>query len=363
MKFAFVSLYGQLASVAYRFTVELGSENVRLLILNTKCQKTFDGLLHKAKSLVELDDFAPNFVITDYVGLSYEFKNKCVVIGAGEIYKQVNNNFELLKTLGLEVGEEAQESNIFTIEGWFDGSKFIDYFYYIKDREFLTGGLGPLTVGEGLIFWREKKRNEITQKLERFAPLLRNNYIGPISLDIQKDKKIVGLHLGLAFDSLYALLDLVKGKYSTLFYNLANQELREYGGFDLPAVAIRISVPPYPYIDEQYIAEREQLPLTLLNPSLLSHLWLQDVSINSDSRLEVWGGVAAVATSKRSTLQGAVDATYKVVEAVSLHTKQYRLDIGQQAREFLSLLIHQKVMPCPAWLRSEESLKGLQKTS
>lgn len=242
--------------------------------------------------------------------------------------------------------QKRMEGTEISLEGWFDGSKWVWPFNStIEDKKFMSGGIGPRTGCMANLVWAyEDPRPILAYKtLTRIAPYLEKaKYAGPIDLNMILDPE--GVPYGLewsarfGYDALQAFCLLTQGD---LGHQLARFVDGRLDGFetrtDAYALTINTSVPPYP--NYAYAKEARGLPL---DDAVLSndHIYPRDVMLDKGGKPVVSGADACV------MVIGAVGTDLSLLRkevlnlAKNLHIPnlQYRNDPVERTESVLAAL-------------------------
>ncbi len=242
--------------------------------------------------------------------------------------------------------QKKMEGTEISLEGWFDGSRWVWPFNStVEDKKLMAGDLGPRTGCMANIVWAyEDSRPTLALKtLTRLAPFLEAaGHVGPIDINIMLDKE--GTPYGLewtprfGYDALQALCLLLQGD---LGYQLARFASGQLEGFDVRtdayALTINVSVPPYP--NHEY-AEREAKGLPV-DPRLVTDagvyprdLMIQDgkpVVAGADGSVATIGAVGPDAALLRSEVR-------EKASKYAIPMAQYRIDPVSRFENVLTAL-------------------------
>jgi phosphoribosylamine-glycine ligase len=279
--------------------------------------------------------------------------------------------------------QEFVEGIEISCEGWFDGAKFVEdgFNYTFEEKKFLTGNHGPSTGCEGNLVIKADNRDSIPKSLLRMTMLLKMyNYVGPFDINSMACTKghhyegFEPLQEGKAYcleptprfgyDAFFALAEGLKIPLSEFFARLLMKDLDEVPLDDQYLMAVRVSIPPYPFTDLGQSRDKQMEKLAkktmkymqrttegtivrVKDIRSLEHIYLQDIRLEpKKSRLVMNGidSVVGVVTAKRYVLESAIEDVYKIVKQIDVPNEQYRLDIGKRAFKELQKLDDMKIL-------------------
>ncbi len=193
----------------------------------------------------------------------------------------------------------------------------------------MDGDLGPKTAGVACEIEPVEKNGEPDSRIEALRLALRKiAYEGPITVGLSDDDAITGIHFGIRPLVFEALCEMTPGGLERLL----NWD-KEPGLWPSDcAIALQISVPPWPYEIPR------KTPSTPFEVEDDRHFWPLDVNLE-DGDLEYVGrvGILGVATARgRPAKDGEKrawwpEASYRVLrtaKGVSLPEIQYRGDVA-----------------------------------
>jgi len=150
--------------------------------------------------------------------------------------------------------QEYVEGIEISCELWWNGLHALVHNITFEEKKLMNEGIGPTTGCAGNVVKMVKPTDKIVMKgIGKVVELLKKtNYRGPIDLNsIVTASKLYGLEFTVRFgyDALQALMELHKGSVTQFLYNIAsgNRDVGEFTG-DY-AIAVRLSIPPYPHTD------------------------------------------------------------------------------------------------------------------
>lgn len=192
-----------------------------------------------------------------------KISDKVPILGGGTFSNNLSNRSEyslkvVSKLLDLNPNfneEEVADHLTMTMHGWFSKGQFYDYFHHsINYLRFLDQGRGCITDGMGTVLWRANESDEITQSaLLKLSPLLESaNYNGPIAIELVASPDMLYFNRFITHLDCEVILPWCELLKCSLFDFLWRIALGKDGGplRDDYAVSVKLTVPPYPYNDE-----------------------------------------------------------------------------------------------------------------
>jgi phosphoribosylamine--glycine ligase len=219
-------------------------------------------------------------------------------------------------------------------EGWFNGENFVDCFNHtIEYKRFMEGDKGCQTGCMGNIVWMTKaEKDELVKRaLLPLEPLLTKvGYLGPIDVNCmvtEKDAYFLEYTARFGYDAIQALCELTKDSLFNFLWKIASREDSMHF-LDDYAIAVRLSMPPYPGEDGVEILKGAYV-LDVPNEAR-KHLMFSDVMLKDGGEVVAGvDGVLGCATARGSSIQEARRRVYRTVENIVIHDDvQYRKDIG-----------------------------------
>jgi len=222
-----------------------------------------------------------------------------------------------------------------SISCWFNG---VDFVYpaviSINEDRFMEGDKGMLTDSMGctLSVCNPNKR-AFTETLLKFKDLLRKvSYCGFFSLSCvfnETTVKITKIEPYFKYDLLYAFFEGTQGEIGRALHEIAIGGKKEFKFPEQYTIAIRISIPPYPYSH----VKCEKTVLDGVCKENEKHLWLQN-TIRKDSGLvssDGGYGVIASVTARGCSMRECKRRAIRTIENLSIDWMQYRMDVGHSA--------------------------------
>lgn len=228
-------------------------------------------------------------------------------------------------------------------EGWFNGKGWLHPFNHtMEEKRFMPGNVGPHVGCMGNVVWPVKHgaKDKFVDELKKLTPFLQAiNYVGPIDLNcIANENGIYALELTVRFgyDALEALYELMTEPLSRLLMQLAaGAEPEQMELKNEMAIAVRLSVPPYPH--EEPNKQDRGLPVKL--PSNLKHYYLTDVHKNgNDFEWSASDGVLMKVGASGKDIKTLRRNVESAIAKVQVQGVQYRNDIGLRVEKDRKML-------------------------
>lgn len=233
---------------------------------------------------------------------------------------------------------------------YFDGESWLpnSFAWYLENKPFMTGDNGPATGGELAVqIWRKNEGPmfEIINKLTNM--LKKENYVGQIDVNVifdEKEHKPYFLEWTPRFG--YPGMDLETTAlednghtFADLIKNLAFKQQKSLFPIDKVAVALNVSVPPYPS-HENADKLSSGLPIKW-SKEWDKYFFPTDVMYDKKYGMVMAGktGQVCTVTCCDSTLKGAVAMTYDTyIPTLEVKDMQFRTDLGEDAEKRLKKL-------------------------
>jgi hypothetical protein len=247
--------------------------------------------------------------------------------------------------LGLSIPDGPVDGIEVEAGGWFNGEDFLSmYNHTFKKRRFMEGDKGYKTTCMGnVVFLTEM--DKLTQvAIEPLKPLLRKvNYIGPISTNCiisSEGAYFLNFIAGFSYNTLEALLELVKGSTFDFLYRVASaSKIPVNWRMQEVAIAVRLSLPPWPYKNTEEANSLRGVKVLDIPESAQHHIWLSDVMLQGVPVMAGVSGLIGCATAYGASLREAKRRVYRTVDNVVIHRDiQYRRDIGEDIERQVKLL-------------------------
>ena len=208
--------------------------------------------------------------------------------------------------------------------GWFNGEDFLPNFYQGRvHQRTMPGEIGPAVPSSGASLLQVRGRpSGLTRAIER--PLRSSKYVGPVI--VHGGKLSCYFYPGIT----ECMLVMLRQPLGEFFRLLGEKKARISKNRDW-AVAIQVSVPPYP---NQKIA-RQAKGIGLLGSSWetnegLKYLWMEDVMREGDTFFCAGtSGSLGYATAHGRTLKETRRRAIRLIERMDVANVQFRSDIGE----------------------------------
>ena len=240
---------------------------------------------------------------------------------------------EICGLIGLACDTTLYPDN--AIEGWFNGDHFVlPVFYHDYKSKMFSGDLGESVPNGhmGIVSHQEHAFSErFTKLLKKLVPILKKSgYRGLIRLDLNGDtvcRPSFRLHMPTIFE-------MIMSPLSQLIRETVQGDLRYIKTHRESAVAVKISIPPYPYC-VKFFAEHGYYqihgkPLFKVDASQMKHLWMLNVyRDNGTIKSSGHSGDLGYVTSRAGvTVKEAGRRIKRTIENLEVPDLQYRTDIG-----------------------------------
>ena len=262
-------------------------------------------------------------------------------IGASRFTLLLAKSKEYQESIKIVAGLHASDIPIepsYSLGCWFNGVDFVfPVFGIVDDNYFMDRDRGyPCVMGSTIRIFKEPPK-VFTDTLWKLKTCLRSaNFKGFIILDC-KDSLVVGMYPHFQADSIYAILESMQEEIGRTFVDIFNggkKNIRccrhEY------AIAVRISVPPYPYARPPFESFRKDIKGYCEGNA--KHIWLREVDKDKDGKWKIAGGIIGTVTARGDTIKECRRRAYRTIGNLDIEWLQYRQDIGMKARDILPTL-------------------------
>lgn len=223
--------------------------------------------------------------------------------------------------------QEFIEGTALSLEGWFNGTKFLRPFNHTLERKQLANGdLGQSTGCAGNVVW---SKPEDCDCLDSFAEVLgEGGYVGPLDLNsiVTSKGEMYGLEFTprFGYDAAPTLFtELFDGDVGKFFHELSSGRT-----FEMPlrsgyALGVRVTTPPWPQDSPEAEAGLELRELDL------EHFAPYEVRLSDDERYVTSGGhgMIGIACGHGETISLAGASALNVAKKLKLRNKHYRTDL------------------------------------
>lgn len=216
-------------------------------------------------------------------------------------------------------------------EGWFNGSNFVCFNHTIEHKRFMEGDRGQQTGCMGNVVWSCGEDEIVKRCLLPLQPLLaRVEFVGPIDVNIiatKTDLYFLEFTPRFGYDAIQAYSELVKGTLFDFLWNIATEgkEPKHHSDY---AIAVRLSMPPYPNHEE--VEKLKGFQVMSIQSGARRHLFLSDVMLKDGvETLAGVDGVIGCATARGEEIHELRRRVYRTIDRNVIHPDvQYRKDIG-----------------------------------
>ena len=222
-----------------------------------------------------------------------------------------------------------------SIEGWFNGTRFVlPIFYHTYYSTLFPGNVGS-NVEDGYMGIVSDKKYELDDRfkatLKKLEPVLKKaGYRGIMRLEMNGNK-VCRPSFRMNIPTLFELIDM---PLSYLIKDTVNGKLGYIKTHREKAIGVRISIPPFPYCPRYFWKEGEFTfagrPLFPFNESQAKHMWMQNVyRDNGTVKASGHSGDLGYVTSRAGSLtKEAVKRIKRTIRNLGVSDIQYRTDIG-----------------------------------
>lgn len=244
-------------------------------------------------------------------------------------------------------------------EGWFNGEQWMHPFNHtFEEKRLMPGGVGCNTGCQGNVILNAGRGNRLTKAtVEPMGDLLRMvGYRGPFDVNsIVTANAAYALEATsrLGFDAIEGLLEGLEQPAADLFFDVATGSSRSMLLTDDVMIAVRLSIPPYPFRAPD--ADKAGEPIVGVEERL-NHLFLCDVYVDPEG---VYRAASADGLLMKATAVGRVERdkqsndgrrynpdyvyearrrVYRLIKGIEVDGLQYRDDIGERVNRDVAQL-------------------------
>lgn len=249
--------------------------------------------------------------------------------------KEYQESIKLVSSLN--VSDTPMEPS-YSLGCWFNGVDFVyPVFGIVDDNYFMDRDRGyPCIMGSAVRVFREPPKMFMEGMWNLKSCLRGANFRGFMILD-HVGSLVVGIYPHFRIDSIYAILESMQeevGRTLVDIFNGTKKNIRcckyEY------SVAVRISVPPYPYPRPPF--ESFSKDIKGYCEGNAKHIWLREVDKDKKGRWKVTGGIIGAVTARGDSIKECRRRAYRTISNLDIEWLQYRQDIGMKASEVLPTL-------------------------
>ncbi|MCW7076378.1 MAG: hypothetical protein OCU18_03690 [Candidatus Syntrophoarchaeum sp.] len=339
-----ISADGNGGAIASRLAEE--SDVVRLYFgCNKKVAGSGHGNVTVIHSLSMLEQF--DFVLFDgngFEGTDYRLREKGIkAVGGGSFGRKVANDAVYGRRVAeslledVDSSEECPPKGIdLSVTGWFDGESFINCFVFSgRYKRFMDGDKGVETENMGSVVWAVAKPEDSLVKkcLLPLAELLQKvRHVGLMGVNVtvtEDDIYFNRFETWPVYEDILAFTEILKGSLFDFLLKLVLKKHDRVDMFNTYGMAVRLSVPPYPYKIRNYMKCEYDSPV--MDKKAKKHVLLNDICNDSS----ILGYVSARGVTSRE----AGKRIGRTVTGMNLKPEvQYRTDIGHDIEKKIELL-------------------------
>jgi phosphoribosylamine--glycine ligase len=227
------------------------------------------------------------------------------------------------------------EGPIVSTEYWVGPNGFIEPANHtVEVKKFLNDNIGPSTGCQGNLVWVADNDSVVGLLDEVEEDLIRENYIGPIDLNvILSESGPKGLEWTPRFglDAMPTLLSIVEGDIGQLIADIVNGQTNEMDLVDMIAGGIRLTIPPYPIeptTDVKKVLDQSPnmgVPIRDLDEE---STYFYEIMIQDGEMVHSPGtGVIGVVIDRDEDPEDCLGRPYQVLDQCRVPDKQYRTDL------------------------------------
>lgn len=238
---------------------------------------------------------------------------------------------------GLNLPNIPMEAS-YSIGCWFNGIDFVyPVFGIVDDTYFMDRDRGyPCNMGSTVRIFKEPPKVFMDGMWKLKNCLRGANFRGFIILD-HVGSLVVGMYPHFRTDSIYAILESMQEEVGRVLVEISNGGKKHirYCRYKY-SIAVRISVPPYPYARPPFESFRKEIKGYCEGNA--RHIWLREVDKDKEGKLKVAGGIIGAVTARGDTIKECRRRVYRTISNLDIEWLQYRQDIGMKASEILPTL-------------------------
>ena len=228
------------------------------------------------------------------------------------------------------------EGPIVSTEFWVGPSGFVyPANHTVEVKKFLNDNLGPSTGCQGNLVWLAEDDEVVSLLVEIEEDLIRENYVGPIDLNvILSEDGPKGLEWTPRFglDAMPTLLSLIDGDVGKLIADITLDQTQDMQLYDAIAGGVRITIPPYPIEPTTNIKKvLEQSPnVGIPIKGLGDDAYYYEVMLVDNQLVHSPGtGVIAIVSDCAEDPEDCLAQPYEILENANIPDKQYRTDLDK----------------------------------
>ncbi len=244
---------------------------------------------------------------------------------------------KLLKSVGIDILIDASKPGIdIGTELWFDGKQVISINHSIIDRHLMEGNKGPMVRSMGSVLWLSERDKLFDVTIGKLIPFLKKvEYVGPFGITARVTENkihVIEINATFGYNTIFVLLEMYKGKVSTLISQLADRKLEKMEFKSKLGIGVDLSILPFPMGNDGRFAG---ISIEGLNKFNLKHFWGYDIYSEKGKHTSAGlGGRIGTFTARGDDIEGfsplrdARRRVYRTINNVKIPDVMYRLDIG-----------------------------------
>lgn len=216
------------------------------------------------------------------------------------------------------------------VEAYFNGQRFLEPFtFFVPYLNLFNENLGPICPSMGAMGKFLDRSSSVSKLLTAVEPELRStSYRGPVTASLTQDMHLEAYYTDLS-ESNFLLYEALQGSLSQLFVDVVNGIDQDHDVVEPYAIAVRTSLPPFPYTQDSRAYSTEELTIEGIDDGNLKHLYPNDLCMNQGR----WTTTAesndiGTFTARGSSVREAQRRVYRTVKNIRANALQYRTDIG-----------------------------------
>ena len=279
-------------------------------------------------------EFANPIVVTDKTIGNKEYQ----CIGFSSFNDALQDDAYNKATLVMSDVKVVEGEHTIDVSCWFNGMDFVlPVIVSINYDTFLEEGLGAKTSSMGCATIACNSSSKVFKDiLLLLKPMLRKvSYMGMLTLECTTDMEVLRIEPYFKYDLLYAFFEGVHEEIGRMLQGINSGEKREFKYPDMYTIAVKVSIPPYPYTHIKSYSKE----LMGFCPENEKHIWLRN-AVNENgvvSSIEGNGEVASI-TARGSSMQECRRRVYRTIRNLYIEEMQYRKDIGADAKHVFGLI-------------------------
>lgn len=237
--------------------------------------------------------------------------------------------------------QEFIEGVAVSSEAWCDGKRFLKPFVHdVEIKAFMNDNLGASTGCSGNVIWLEHDPCRIVEegigRMER--AIVESGHVGPVDINAIVNES--GLYFlewtpRMGYSSMPTTIKLIQGGVGKLFSDVARGQGGTLNFMDKLAVAVKLTIPPYPIEPEhakdvQVVSPNVGMPIRGIPEGMDDSFYWYEIELEDDQLVHsVGSGVIADVVGLGDDCMEAFERPYEILEDMVLPNKQYRTDLPE----------------------------------